>query len=53
MYRDGRGVASGGAETLRCFRQAAEQGDGSSQVNLGWLYAHGHGVAQDHKEAVK
>ena len=33
------------------WRPLAEQGDASAQSNLGWMYANGHGVAQDHAEA--
>ena len=31
----------------------AEQGDADAQFNLGLMYQKGHGVPQDHKEAVK
>ena len=32
---------------------AAEQGDATAQVNLGYLYENGRGVPQDYKEAAK
>jgi TPR repeat protein len=35
------------------YRQAAENGDASAQVNLGLLYALGHGVTQSYVEAQK
>ena len=38
---------------LKEFKAAAEQGDVKAQNNLGYMYAHGHGVTQDYKEAVK
>ena len=31
----------------------AEQGDASAQHSLGFMYAYGYGVPQDHKAAVK
>tara|TARA_E500000178_G_C16878659_1_gene687901 strand:- start:26 stop:622 length:597 start_codon:yes stop_codon:yes gene_type:complete len=33
------------------WRPLAEQGDPSSQFNLGWMYVNGYGVIQDYKEA--
>ena len=41
------------AEKVKRYRKAAEQGDASSQYNLGWSYANGRGVTQDYVEAVK
>ena len=38
---------------FREFRPLAQQGKSSAQYSLGWMYAKGQGVAQDHKEAVK
>ena len=35
------------------FRRAAEQGSAAAQDKLGVMYAYGHGVAQDYKEAVR
>jgi TPR repeat protein len=40
------------AEALRGFREAAGQGDAAAEVNLGTLYAFGHGVPQDYAEAL-
>jgi uncharacterized protein len=37
----------------RLLRAAADAGDSDAQVNLGYLYARGHGVAQDHQEAMR
>ena len=41
------------ATTLREWRPLAEQGDATTQYNLGLMYANGLGVAQDDREAVK
>jgi TPR repeat protein len=38
---------------LEEIRRRAEQGDAGAQYNLGYLYANGLGVTQDHTEAVK
>ena len=40
-------------EALRCYRQAADQGDPEGQVRLGNMYYDGKGVAKDYAEAVK
>ncbi len=40
-------------EALRCYRQAAEEGDAIGQNNLGDLYRSGLGVEQDYEEAVR
>jgi TPR repeat protein len=37
----------------RLLRQAADAGDPQAQVNLGYLYARGQGVAADQKEALR
>lgn len=36
---------------LKEFKPLAAQGNADAQVNLGFLYARGHGVPQDYKEA--
>ena len=41
------------ATALREFRPLAGQGDAKAQVNLGFMYGEGQGVAQDYAEAVK
>ena len=41
------------ATALRILRPLAEQGNAAAQLNLGSMYAHGQGVAQDYREAVK
>lgn len=41
------------AEAVKLFREAAEQGFPDAQVNLGWMYANGRGVAKDNVEALK
>jgi len=38
---------------LQEWRPLAAQGVASAQYNLGWMYAQGRGVAQDHAEAVR
>lgn len=40
-------------EAFRLFRQSAEQGNASAQLNVGYLYDKGLGVPQDHKKAFK
>ena len=44
MYDEGRGVRQDGAEAVRWFRQAAEQGLAEAQHILGAMYANGRGV---------
>ncbi len=39
------------AAALKEFKPLAAQGNADAQVNLGFLYARGHGVPQDYKEA--
>jgi len=39
-------------EAAKLYRKAAEQGHAYAQFRLGWVYAHGQGVPQDHSEAV-
>ena len=36
---------------LKAFKPLAEKGNADAQVNLGFLYARGHGVPQDYKAA--
>ena len=40
------------AQALRRCRPLAEQGNADAQHNLGFMYMHGYGVAQDYAEAV-
>ncbi len=40
-------------EAVKWYRKAAEQGDSSTQVDLGLMYYEGRGVKQDFKEAAK
>jgi S1-C subfamily serine protease len=40
-------------EAVKWFRKAAEQNDARAQLNLGFRYADGQGVAKDEVEAVK
>jgi TPR repeat protein len=41
------------ATAFRLLRQAADAGDSEAQVNLGYLYARGHGVREDQAEALR
>ena len=52
-YDDGWAAwLAGDYETaMREFRPLAEQGDAGAQLNLGLMYANGHGVPQDTAEA--
>ena len=52
-YEEGIGVAKDGAEAVKWFRKAAEQGHAGAQFNLGYCYMNGIGVAKDGAEAVK
>ena len=47
MYANGEGVRQDDAGAVRWFRRAADQGDASAQVSLGFMYANGRGVPQD------
>jgi len=38
---------------VKCFRQAAEQGNAGAELGLGRMYANGEGVAKDSVEAMK
>ena len=38
---------------MRWYRKAADQGNADAQDNVGWLYQHGWGVAQDYAEAMR
>ena len=40
-------------KAVEWYRKAAEMGDASAQLNLGFCYDNGEGVEQDKKEAVK
>ena len=40
-------------KAVKWYRKAAEQGNALAQSNLGWMYHHGKGVPEDHKESVK
>ena len=41
------------ANAVKCFQQAAEQGNADAQCHLGWCYYNGQGVTKDFQEAVK
>ena len=43
----------GYAQTVKILRPLAEQGYAAAQTNLGFMYAEGQGVTQDHQEALK
>jgi TPR repeat protein len=41
------------ATAFRLLKAAADAGDSDAQVNLGYMYARGHGTAQNHVEAMR
>ena len=47
------GVPEDDIEAVRLYRLAAEQGDVSAQVSLGFMYDKGEGVAEDDIEALR
>jgi TPR repeat protein len=51
MYAKGDGVAQDGEEAVHWFREAADQGDASGQLNLAMAYWLGLGVPKDLIEA--
>jgi TPR repeat protein len=53
MYQNGQGVDRNPALAVQWWHRAAEQGNTSSQYNLGVAYNNGEGVAQDFVEARK
>ena len=46
-YENGEGVARNTQLAVTLYCEAARQGDGDAQYNLGWMYANGRGVARD------
>jgi TPR repeat protein len=52
-YSLGDGVTKSQVESVKCFRQAAEQGHTYAQYALGMSYELGHGVDKDPAEAIK
>lgn len=54
-FEDGAAAYQRGdyAEALKCFRLAADKGVAVAQLNLGLMFAAGHGVARDYAEALK
>ena len=45
------GVPQDAAEAVRWYRKAGEQGLAKAQLNLGVMYAQGHGVSQNYVQA--
>ena len=43
----------GNSEAIKLLRRKADQGNASAQFKLGFAYANGEGVPQNHAEAVK
>ena len=41
------------ATAFRLLKSAADAGDSDGQVNLGYLYARGHGVKENQREALR
>ncbi len=52
MYAENR-LSADGAQSVKWYLKAAEQGNAHAQDTLGFIYAYGDPVAQDKKEAVK
>jgi TPR repeat protein len=54
-WKDGNAAYNRGdyATALRLYRALADQGDSSGQNSLGFMYAMGNGVPQNHAEALK
>ena len=46
-YENGEGVARNTQLAAILYCEAARQGDGNAQYNLGWMYANGRGVTRD------
>jgi TPR repeat protein len=54
MWESGLGGPTDNVEALKCFRQAAEEGDPSAEHNMGIIYREGKcGVSADPAEAYK
>ena len=51
IYQIGEGVTQDYAEAMRWYRKAAEQGDVTTQVQLGFMYSKVKGVPQDYVQA--
>ena len=51
MYASGKGVPKDFREAVKWYQLAADQGNGSAQLNLGSAYANGLGVPSDHVRA--
>ncbi len=51
MYANGEGVPENDAEAVKWYRKAAEQGDASAQLNLGFMYYKGTGVPENDVKA--
>ena len=52
-YYGRNGVEKDYSEAVKWYRKAAERGDATGQVNLGYMYKNGLGVEKDFSEAVK
>ena len=48
-----RGIGEMSAQTVQWYLSAAKKGDARAQLNLGYLYQHGFGVAKNDHEALK
>ena len=53
MYAEGKGVSQDDTIAVRWFMLAAERGNVSAQVNLGFMYQYGKGVTKNEEEAVR
>ena len=53
MYEKGEGVPKDDIEAVQWFTKAANQGEATAQLNLGFMYAKGQGVKRNDSEAYK
>ena len=51
LYENGRGVTKDVDEAIKLYRKAADLGNPTAMVALGWLFENGKGVKRDQKEA--
>jgi hypothetical protein len=47
LYVDGKGVKENNEAAVKWFTLAAKQGYAQAQINLGFLYEYGNGIARD------
>jgi tetratricopeptide (TPR) repeat protein len=52
MYYKGHGVTQDYTQAIAWYRKAAEQGNATAQLNIGYMYEKGQGVTQDYTQAI-